>query len=392
MRYARNQGSAPGALEKVTLKTDLAQLDWAEVVKTFPDLEKAGIRGRLAGIFEANIDHYSLEPDGVETAVADIRLKDGEVSIKPFQSSFSRVNLDARLEKNNAALRDFSAGFAGGDLKISGTVDQPTTKALSEVKASLRDLSISELMPAEAESAAKLNGRISMEFQGKARGGQWPEISQTLSGRGQLSLRDGVIMNQNTLREVIDKISMIPTVGERLRTNFPPAYLAKLNEPNTVLKPVDLPFTITNGMIYFENLYLATDTFSITGGGEVGLNKTIHAKTMLRMDPQLSAGLINSAPQMQMLAGNQGQIEVPLRIDGVLPAVSVIPDINYIGQKIAMAKGQELITGLLTKATKSGGQQTAGAGTTGAAGSTQKETTEQSIANLFGKMLQKEQK
>ncbi len=369
-------GDSAGTLQNLLFRTDLGRLEWAEVVKAFPDLKSAGVREGLAGDLEVSVERLSFDPREMKSTAANARLRDGMISLRQFQTPFERINADISIKGDRAEIRDISSNFAAGAIKISGTIDHPMGQALSTIRASFRDLALQALIPPAKPRSPQLSGRLSVDFEGRAAGIQWPQISQSLSGQGRLNLRDGFILNYNILREVVQKISAIPGVGDALQANFPQEYSAKLGEPNTVLQPVESAFTINGGRIIFNDLLLMTDAFAIRGAGAVGFDKRIDVQAMLWVSPHLSAALVRAAPQMQMLEAAQGQLGIPLAMKGVLPSIIIVPDMQYLMSKIAASKAQELVSGLLTKSSGTAGTAPAQGG-----------TAQSPLADLLGKAL-----
>jgi hypothetical protein len=162
-------------------------------------------------------------------------------------------------------------------------------------------------------------------------------------------LEDGVVLNYNALREVIKKISVIPGVEDKIRNNFPQVYQGMMNEQHTFLKPMDLTATVQNGVFYFNPLVLQTDALAIVGAGQFGLaDLFLGMKASLRLNNDLSGFLIQMAGELSLLANPQGQIEIPIVVQGKLPQVKVIPDTQYITSRLLASKTQELVTGFIS--------------------------------------------
>ena len=165
-------------------------------------------------------------------------------------------------------------------------------------------------------------------------------------------MKDGVLLNYNLLREVIQKISIIPGAEGVLQQQLPGLYKAKLGEPSTILQPIDLPFTVQNGTVVFNQLLLVTDLLLLEGSGQVGLDKNVQANAHLHIHRELSRIMMNIVPQIQLLANAQGEIEIPMQIQGQFPRVTVLPDKEYLTEKFLASGAQELVTGLVKDPSK----------------------------------------
>lgn len=334
-----------GFLKKFAFQTGLADWDLAQLSQALPFLKAMNLEGNMGGKFELQCDHMDLDGQFMKSLEASAKIQNGAVKLKSQKSPFENIQLTARFSGGNLHVENFSSNFAKGTLKGSGTVQNLQTEALSHFKWASSDLAIDELMPeGRGGQAPHLGGRLSVDFTGEARGLRWSQISQTLSGQGRFNLRDGVLLNYNLLREVIEKISIIPGAQSLLQEQLPGLYKAKLGEPSTLLRPMDLLFNVQNGKVLFDRLLLQTDLLSLEGAGEVGLNRIIEARTTLRMDKELSGLLVKIVPQIQLLTNPRGEMEIPMQVQGELPHVMVLPDRDYLTQKLLASTARQLVT------------------------------------------------
>lgn len=354
-RFSLPQGDQASALEDFSLATDLADLDIRELSRALPSIASAGIQEGLAGELTLKVDRLELDPKGMGAIKADLALQDGRAKLASLASPLENIQLAAFVNGEDLTVKKFTADFAKGTLKASGMVKEFRTNGLSGFSWTSSDLDIDELVPEPSGPAGpRLGGRLSIALDGQSRGLTWPQISQTLTGQGQVGLKDGVLLNYNVLREVLRKISIIPGADEAIRTRLPGIYRAKANEPSTLLRPVNMPIRILNGQIIIDQLFLQTDFLTIQGGGLFGLDKSISAKTYLQLDRDLSASLALTVPEIQLILNPQGQIEVPIQIQGQFPRILVLPETEFITQKIVASKAQAVIANLLDKPAAAG--------------------------------------
>ena len=345
------QSGQTGYLEKAIFQTGLADWDLAKLAKAFPAVKAAGLEGNMGGKFQLECKHMDLGTQSLKNLEASAKLLNGAVKLQSLDSPFENIQLSARVLGGNIEVENFSAKFAKGVVKGSGAVQKFQTQAISDIKYSASELSIEDLAAAGGQ-APHLGGRLSLDLTGSARGLTWPQISQTLSGQGHLVLKDGVLLNYNLLREVVQKISIIPGAEGVLQQQLPNLYKAKLGEPSTLLAPIDLPFVIQNGRIMFDRLVLATDFILLEGSGEVGLDKTIQARSTLHIHRDLSSVMVSLLPQIQILTNGQGEIEIPVQIQGQFSRVMILPDKDYLTQKLLSAQAQQFVTGLVKDPSK----------------------------------------
>ncbi len=339
------QGDGAGSVENAAFKTDLSQLNLAELGRTFPSAASAGIQ-EIKGVLETKLERFEL--GGAGRAKAALSLQDGRVKLTSSKSALDKLQLKAVLDGEDLRIDQFTADYAGGRLKAKGVVKQFRSQALSGFSWHSSDLAIDQMMPETGSGGPRLSGRLSTDLEGQAAGTAWPQISQTLSGQGQVTLKDGVLLNYNLLRTVVQKLSMVPGAEEVLRNNLPNIYRAKMNEPSTLLQPIQVPFVVQNGQIYFSQIDLVTDFIIVHGAGQVGFDKRVSMKTRVRLHQQLSQTIVSLVPQVQMVTNAQGEIEIPGQLQGVLPHVVFVPDGDYIAQKLLSSEAaQKMIKGFI---------------------------------------------
>lgn len=342
-------GPKVGFLKNVYFKTDLKDLDLKSVAQTFPDSAKSLPPENLQGLLEIRIAGLPLDPAGLPTTKINLDFKNGRVVLPNIQKAVESINAKTSFEEGNLNLEDLSASFAGGQMRLSGRIEKALDEPILRVHAVLQELDINELMKAVSEKTPRLNGHVSVEFEGAAQGLSWPEISKTLTGKGRIVMKDGVLLNFNLLREIVQRISVIPGAETILQNNFPEAYRKSLQENSTILHPIDLSTTVQNGVFIFNPLFLQTDLIRIVGAGQVGLDQTVVADANLTMQTNLSLALVRVLSPLQILLNEQNEIFMPAHIEGKLPQVRAIPDKEYLISKLLGGGTQQILQNLIQK-------------------------------------------
>ena len=211
-------------------------------------------------------------------------------------------------------------------------------------------LRLEQVLPTAGPNEPHLEGALSAAVQGRASTldpAQWP---RGLSGTGTLRLDQPRIVDLNLLRAVFDRFSMLPGLVQLLEARLPSAYQAKLTQRDTVLSPLDLSMQLEDGWLRCERLAVRSETFELSGGGRVGWDGTLQLRTRLRIDADLSKALIAGVNELRGLANADGQMEIPLTLQGRAPTISVLPDLNYVASKLLTSTVEEAIGGWLQKA------------------------------------------
>ncbi|MBI2104443.1 MAG: DUF748 domain-containing protein [Candidatus Omnitrophica bacterium] len=176
-----------------------------------------------------------------------------------------------------------------------------------------------------------------------------PQVVRGLSGRGTAKLDEPVVANLNVLRAVLEKFAMIPGLVETLEARLPESERAKLNAKDTVLKPIELSMLLEAGVLRFTGLTVQSDTFGLDGSGSVGFDGTVDVRSTLRVDPALSAALVRSVNELQGLANDTGELEIPLTVQGQAQRLAVVPDLQYVASRIIATRAIDLLGEVLRK-------------------------------------------
>ena len=210
-------------------------------------------------------------------------------------------------------------------------------------------VALKTLLPAAAAGEPQVEGRLDGTFKGTVTIQPQLPIGQTLSGAGRMTLTDGVSRNLNVTRDVLQRLSVLPGLLQTLEERLPESYHEKLEARDTALEPIDLGMTVQQGVASFADLRVASDTFQLSGTGRVNVDGRLAVQAMLRLDPDLSAAIVRSVKELQYLADADGRLQLPVSVQGVLPRVAVLPDVQYVASRLVATKAQELLGNLLQR-------------------------------------------
>ncbi|MFA5389640.1 MAG: AsmA family protein [Candidatus Omnitrophota bacterium] len=167
------------------------------------------------------------------------------------------------------------------------------------------------------------------------------------NAEGNIKLRGASLEDMNILKTALDKLNMLPGLVEKLRYSLPENYGVVLSRNNTVFKPMDLDFRVKEGRIFFDDFLIESDGFYLSGKGSVGMEQDMDIDADLSIQEDLSGVIAGIVPELSYLADEKGVIVIPLEISGKAPAISVIPDLKYVMERLFTSKGQELLERLL---------------------------------------------
>lgn len=199
-----------------------------------------------------------------------------------------------------------------------------------------------------------LQGQLSAVFQGSFRGVSAQEWVEGLSGQLDVQWQQLRVVGLNILREVFSKLSIVPGLLETLLERLPESYQARLAAADTVLEPGNLRLALKGGQVIGDALRLATDSFELTGSLRADLEGNVDLPAQLRVEPQLSAAMIESVKELKFLSDEQGQMVLSIAVQGRFPRLVVFPRLETLTQNLLLNHTEELIGGLLEKLLKKG--------------------------------------
>lgn len=300
----------------------------------------------------------------VPLAIRQIGIRDGTVHIRdssvrpPVELTLERVGGVVELDLKSARLefRDFAAQVGGGGISAEGGIRDLYTRPKGSVRVKTQGIALEKVAPgAGSAGQPSLQGRLSGTLELSFDGLPGPELIQSVSGKGSVQLREARLADMNLLREVFNRISILPGLTETLLARLPPSTQEKLNTPDTRFGPVDIGFSLSQGLLSLGDLRLTSDSFELTGsGGKVGLDGRLELPAQLRIEAELSKALIQSVEELKYLTDERQQIVIPLLVQGTLQRPSVAPDLQYLTSKLLVTKAEDLVGDLLNRVLEKG--------------------------------------
>lgn len=340
-----------GTVSGLRVELQLAPIDFQEVVKLSPALKTSGVVFPLGGVLTAESDSLKIDDKTLNNDGVKVLLQRGKIRLESLRRPIENISLGAWVTKEMIEIQQFSASIATGKVEGQGTVDLANFKnPRTDFDVKADKILIEDLTP-DRSSGPQVRGLLSAVVKGTLSGQMAEEMLRTLTADGSVKVEQAVIVRMNVLREIFQKLSMIPGLVEKLLTRLPQNYQEKLRSEDTKLKTVQIPFLIQNGLVRLPRLEIATDSFGVTGSGTYGLNQgSVTGNVLLAIEPDLSSAMTRSVEELQYLTNEKKEIQIPLAIQGLIPEVAVMPDLSYVASRMANQKVREVLGGYLEKA------------------------------------------
>ena len=130
-------------------------------------------------------------------------------------------------------------------------------------------------------------------------------------------------------------------ISQNLKDKYPKVFLDR----STSFNDLKSDFVIEDGKLLARNVSLRASEFDIGARGAIGFDKSIILSANLRLSRELTADLIKDFKEAKYLTNEQGQIEIPFALEGMLPKPKAKLEkdfVNRIIEKALVQKGFDL--------------------------------------------------
>ncbi len=246
-----------------------------------PDLKVYG----KASIKKCKYDKLMLE-----NVLAEIQYVDAVATLKSLSFDTFGGNIAAGAKVNLADMQSprWSADLSTKNISANDTLSQFT---------SIKDTFY-----------GNFNSKLSV--QGK--GTDWPAISKTLAGSGFADIINGKLANVNLLDAVGQSLLKFQGLGLVAQAVAPEA---QTQVKETAFQDLSGKFNIRDGKILLDGITMASKDLKLSGGGNIGLDKSLDLNTTLVFSKSTSERLQKDKTLKYLLNKDQ-LLEIPCAIKG----------------------------------------------------------------------------
>ncbi len=336
-------------LKNLDLRVDLALVDVTDLLDA---LGEAGTSTQFIGKEtrgELSIASEKMHIKKFYNSNVYVNLSDGMTDIISIKDAFRNVSLKAEMKKGNLIIQRFSGQLAEGSFLIKGIMKGVLSPQATDLEVVLENIDISMLLPDSALGEASFEGILDLNIKSSSRGLMPQKTLDAMTAEGNIRLDKPVLKNVNILEASLDKINILPGLVENLKARLPLRYKEILRQRHTAFNPIEVRFNMKDKKLFFEKTEVSSDGFSLVGKGYLDTDRNINLQSDLFIPEDLSGAFISVVRELEYLKNSQGMITMPLEITGRVPNISVRPDLDYVVQKLAVSKGQELLQDIIKK-------------------------------------------
>jgi uncharacterized protein involved in outer membrane biogenesis len=250
-------------------------------------------------------------------------LKLGTMEVTALKTPF-------KLDNDTVVLSPLTFTAYDGKQKGNVTLALARNPMGYSVQTSLEGLDVNKALSANTSAKEVLMGTGQVQASVKGSGFDEGALKTRLNGNVEVALRKGVIKNLPLLAKINQALKI--TGG---------------NDKDTHFESLDGTFAIGSGKAHTENLHLKAGELFFLAKGDVLFDQTLAFKGTARFSKAKSAEILHSLSDLEYLANDQGEVEIPLTVSGPASSPSVGVDLGSIARKafkqqIQKSLGKEL--------------------------------------------------
>lgn len=342
-------------LQKVKLETDLSLLR----LRTMPFYgvlkEQLLLEGDIDGKLILRDIALRADQNGLAALSVNGELTGGRASSELLKQPLEDIHGHFHVDESNITINELAAAYASGTISGEGRWSDYGRSNMLMFDLKVDGVQLGELIPrasmpvlSDTGKPLGVEGGISAVFDAEGHGAQIPELRETLQGDGSVEIRGGKLLNINLLRFVLDKLSFIPDLVQKVESNLPQRYkkglqspVGSLGEEETVLERVVSTARFKDQALSF-NAELQAEGFAITASGNLNLDQNLVLAADLFIPADLASSMIASVPELSYLSDTSGRIHIPFKpYQGKLQNTGLYPDVEELAKKVLQNRGKE---------------------------------------------------
>lgn len=250
-----------------------------------------------------------------------------------YNVAYKGLDATLTLADKVANIRNLKVNALSGAVQLQGEYSFKEPVPRFSVASKFHGVDVKELYTAlDPKAERDVRGRLNADMKLSGAGKNWEEIKPALRGQGEAEVVQGALLNCNIADSALGGITGIPGLtnafSPALKKKYPETFTAK----DTEFKELKATFDLAGGRINVKNLRMAAAEFTVLGDGWADFNRRVNFRSTVNFSQRLSADLVQSTRETKYLLNNQGQLEMPVVLDGTMPNVKPRPDTKYLTQ------------------------------------------------------------
>lgn len=253
------------------------------------------------------------------------------------------IAMTAALDPETGTVKPFTVKAFGGESTVNTTLTLTDEAFPFESQLDTSGMLIEQLIPAFApDMPFAVTGTIK-SIKGNVSGTLDDNMMPSLKGESAVLIGDGLIKDVNLGEQVLGSISDLPFLTGVLLDKVPASLMTYLDQPHTMLEEVSGTFSLYDELIHTEDMKVVSDFFMFEAKGTIGLDTNLDLDSTLRFDPDFSTEMIGEVKELSALVDDQGRLSFPVKITGIPPELSTVPDLSGVLGAVVQNEAEKII-------------------------------------------------
>jgi AsmA protein len=252
--------------------------------------------------------------------------------------------LDLRLANQRVEISRLSVSAFDGTLTATGSYDLKGTQPRFDLKTQADGIRVEKALASQIPgSGDRLTGGLGASLELRGVGSTWEQIKPTLTGRGSVAIRDGVLREFNPAGETMQALLALSAFSGSGLAKFVERHPKVFGIGETPFEELASAIDVRDGWVQLKGLELDVRDYVVSGGGRYSLDNELDFRTQLGLSQALSEEILQAEPRMRYLRTADGRVEVPVAFRGAPPKIAAVPDVSRLAQGAAREAATELL-------------------------------------------------
>ncbi|MDD5504306.1 MAG: AsmA-like C-terminal region-containing protein [Candidatus Omnitrophica bacterium] len=333
--------------ENTTIEADLSAFSIDRLKASAPVFKNARLPESVRGNFYALVKDMSAGAKGLNRLVSHGQLKEGEVKFKELLLPIKNIDAEFDLTENDFTMDSAQAAIGKGKAFMGFKMQDYAGAKNFAFSARLDGIDLSEALD-QSRFGVRVEGLVNGNIRINGRG----EDLSSFTGNGKLEAKEAKLVDLNVLKTVLDKMSFLPNAYSQIADNLPERYKAILQDKDTQINKASAELKISDGLILFDPVLIEAEEFIFSGMIRSGFDQKYSLEGKVVVPNELSGAMTQSAPLMQYLLNQDGNISIPVYVTGqgaAKPVISVTQTAFDIGKNALLLEGKRQLAKALNK-------------------------------------------
>ena len=331
--------SSKVSISNTNLKTNITTISVKELKKVLPVIEDIGLDRILQGLFTMNLKTAEIGANGLEKLDLSGEIIDGKISLSNIEYPIDNIDMRFSLTEKDLKIDQVFMYFASGSINIKADIADYLNKQEYSADLGVEDVNVSEVI-GKYIADIKTDGRMFGNFKGSGQGFDIEAIKSNFQGQGHFNIDKGKILDVNLLKIILEKISIIPNLAEKIEESLSEADKEKLKAKDTEFDEFMFDAQVQEGVATARNAHVGTSDIVILAGAKCDFDGNLSVRSDLYIKEDLSRIMMQTVSELSLLRDND-RIRIPMKTyEGKIDRFIIYPDIEEIGKVLFKEKGK----------------------------------------------------